>query len=317
MSSPAYRCGWVAIMGPPNAGKSTLLNTLLGQKVAIVTPKAQTTRNRITGILSDKEAQVIFMDTPGIHVTRGKMNRLLTQTAWEASKDADVIMVMLDAELYLRRPEYMGKDIKPLLEAIKAETRPVLVLANKVDLIGDKSKLLPLMEQLHETWPLAELFPVSALNEVGLEALLAKIKKDLPEGEAQFPEDQLSTLPLRFMAAESIREKLFLGLHQELPYAIAVDIENWEEDPERNLTLINAVIYVTRPSQKAIVIGKGGQNLKNVGQAARKELVELLGTKVHLELWVKVREAWPEDMGFLHSLALGATSDATSRLDMP
>lgn len=309
MSSIGYRCGWVAIMGPPNAGKSTLLNSLLGQKVAIVTPKAQTTRNRITGILSDSEAQVIFMDTPGIHATRGKMNRLLSQTAWEASKNADIIIVMLDAELYLRRPEYMDNDIKPLLEAIKAETRPVLVLANKVDLVGDKSKLLPLMEQLHETWPLAELFPISAMNEVGLGALLEKIKRELPEGEAQFPEDQLSTLPVRFMAAESIREKLFINLHQELPYSIAVDIENWEEDSERNLTIINAAIYVTRPSQKAIVIGKGGQNLKRIGQAARLEIAEMLGTKVHLELWVKVREDWTEDLGFLHSLALGAAPE--------
>lgn len=309
MSSSAYRCGWVAIMGPPNAGKSTLLNSLLGQKVAIVTPKAQTTRNRITGILSDSETQVIFMDTPGIHSTRGKMNRLLSQAAWDASKDADIIIVMLDAELYLRRPEYMDNDIKPLLEAIKAETRPILVLANKVDLVGDKSKLLPLMEQLHKTWPLAELFPVSALNETGLDALLAKIKRELPEGEAQFPEDQLSTLPVRFMAAESIREKLFINLHQELPYSIAVDIENWAEDPERNLTIINAAIYVTRSSQKAIVIGKGGQNLKKIGQTARMEIAEILGTKVHLELWVKVREDWTEDLGFLHSLALGAAPE--------
>ena len=309
MTSSAYRCGWVAIMGPPNAGKSTLLNTLLGQKVAIVTPKAQTTRNRITGILSDSDAQIIFMDTPGIHATRGKMNRLMSQAAWDASKDADILMVMLDAELYLRRPEYMEKDIKPLLEAIKAETRPVLVIANKVDLIGDKSKLLPLMEQLHETWPLAELFPISALNKVGLEGLIAKIKRELPENAAQFPEDQLSTLPVRFMAAESIREKLFLNLHQELPYAIAVDIENWEEDPSRGLTIINAAIYVTRPSQKAIVIGKGGANLKRVGQAARLEIAEILGTKVHLELWVKVREDWTEDVSFLHSLALGGAPE--------
>jgi GTP-binding protein Era len=311
MSSSSYRCGWVAIMGPPNAGKSTLLNALLGQKVAIVTPKAQTTRNRITGILSDPDAQVIFMDTPGIHVTRGKMNRIMSQAAWEASKEADSIMVMLDAELYCRHPEYMEKDIKPLLEAIRAETRPVFVLANKVDLIGDKSKLLPLMEQLHETWPLAELFPISALNKEGLQNLLAKTKQGLPEGPAQFPEDQLSTLPLRFMAAETIREKLFLNLYQELPYAIAVDIENWEEDPSRNLTIINAAIYVMRPSQKAIVIGNGGANLKKVGQAARLEIAELLGTKVHLELWVKVREDWTEDMGFLHSLALGAEPGAS------
>ncbi len=287
-----------------------MLNTLLGQKVAIVTPKAQTTRNRITGILTDAEAQIIFLDTPDIHASRGKLNRLLSQTAWDASKDADVIMVMLDAELYLRRPEYMEKDIKPLLEAIRAETRPVLVLANKVDLIGDKSRLLPLMEQLHATWPLAEVFPVSALSEVGLENLVARIKKELPEGEAQFPVDQLSTVPVRFMAAESIREKLFLNLHQELPYAVAVDIENWEEDPARDLTIINAVIYVMRPSQKAIVIGRGGANLKKIGQAARLEIAGILGTKVYLELWVKVREDWAEDLGFLHSLALGSTPES-------
>lgn len=298
-------------MGPPNAGKSTLLNTLLGQKVAIVTPKAQTTRNRITGILSDPDAQVIFMDTPGIHATRGKMNRLLSQAAWDASKEADVILVMLDAELYLRKPEYMDNDIKPLLEAIKAETRPVMVLANKVDLIGDKSRLLPLMEQLHATWPLAELFPVSARNKDGLPALLQTIKDRLPEGESQFPEDLVSTAPVRFMAAESVREQLFLNLHQELPYSIAVDIENWEEHPDRDLTIINAVIYVTRPSQKAIVIGKSGQNLKKVGQEARKDIAANLGTKVHLELWVKVREDWPEDLGFLHTLALGAAPEGS------
>lgn len=311
MTSSAHRCGWVAIMGPPNAGKSTLLNTLLGQKVAIVTPKAQTTRNRITGILSDPDAQVIFMDTPGIHVTRGKMNRLLSQAAWDASKEADVILVMLDAELYLRKPEYMDNDIKPLLEAIKAETRPVLVLANKVDLIGDKSKLLPLMEQLHGAWPLAELFPVSARNKDGLPALLETIKSRLPEGDSQFPEDLVSTAPVRFMAAESVREQLFLNLHQELPYSVAVDIENWEECPDRDLTIINAVIYVTRSSQKAIVIGKGGQSLKKIGQEARKDIAANLGTKVHLELWVKVREDWPEDLGFLHTLALGSAPEGT------
>ncbi len=292
-------------MGPPNAGKSTLLNTLLGQKVAIVTPKAQTTRNRITGILSEPGAQIIFMDTPGIHQGRGKMNRVLSQTAWDASAQADLLLVVLDAELYLRKPEYMDNDIKPLRESIRAEKRPVLVLANKVDLIGDKSRLLPLLQTLHETWPGAEIFPVSALNKVGLDSLLAAITAAMPENPPLFPEDQLSTLPVRFMATECIREKLFLNLHQELPYSVAVDIENWEEEPDRDLARINAVIYVARPSQKAIVIGKGGRNLKDVGQTARKEIAEILGTRVHLELWVKVREDWPEDMGFLHSLSLG------------
>ncbi|MDL2271864.1 GTPase Era [Desulfovibrio sp. OttesenSCG-928-I05] len=310
MTDTNFRCGWVAIMGPPNAGKSTLLNAFLGQKVAIVTPKAQTTRNQITGILTDKEAQVIFMDTPGIGHQgaqgRGKMNRVLTQTAWQAVESADVVMVMLDADLYVRRPEFLENDIKPISKAIQAEERPVFVLLNKVDLIGDKSKVLPLLQGLHETWPKAEIFPISALNEDGLQGLMASIKSALPEAPAQFPEDQLSTLTVRFMTTEIIREKLFLALRQEVPYATAVDIENWEEDTERGLTIIHAVIYVARSSQKAIVIGKGGANLKNVGQSARKEIADVLETKVHLELWVKVREDWPEDLGFLHTIGLGA-----------
>lgn len=305
MLQTAYRCGWVAIMGPPNAGKSTLLNAALGQKVAIVTPKAQTTRNQITGILSDKEAQVIFMDTPGIHQLRGKMNRVLLQTAWQAVESADVLMVVLDADMYARKPEFLEKDIKPISAAIAAEKRPVIVAANKVDLLGDKSKLLPLLQTLTETWPNAEVFPISSVTKTGLPELLAKIKSLVPEGEAQFPEDQLSTLPVRFMAAEIIREKLFLTLRQELPYSTAVDIEQWKEEPDRGVTIVNAVIYVGRATHKSMVIGKGGLNLKNVGQAARKEIAELVDGKVHLELWVKVREDWPEDLAFLHTLGLG------------
>jgi GTP-binding protein Era len=217
---------------------------------------------------------------------------------------------MLDAELYLRKPEYMDNDIKPFTEAFKAETRPVFVLLNKVDRVGDKSRLLPLIQSMSGLWPGAEVFPVSALNQDGLRSLMDQVKGALPEGGARFPDDQISTLPVRFMAAEIIREKLFLDLHQELPYAIAVDIENWEEVPERNVTIINAAIYVTRASQKAIVIGKGGRNLKKVGQTARKEIAELLGSGVHLELWVKVREDWPEDPGFLRSINLGPAPGA-------
>ncbi len=300
-----FKCGWVALMGPPNAGKSTLLNTCLGQKVAIVSPRPQTTRNQITGILSEKDAQVIFMDTPGIHQLRGKMNRLLVQSAWQAMEGADVLGIILDADLYAKKPEFLDKDIAPLREPMAAETRPVFVIANKVDLLGDKSKLLPLLQTLHEYWPKAEIFPVSALKGEGIPALVAAIKKVLPEGPAQFPEDQLSTLPMRFMAAEIVREKLFLSLRQELPYSTAVDIEAWDEDVERGHVSINAVIYVGRASHKAMVIGRAGQNLKQVGQSARKDIMELLDRKVHLELWVKVRENWVEDVSFLHTLGLG------------
>ena len=292
--------------GPANAGKSTLLNTSIGQKVAIVSPRPQTTRNQITGILSDKDAQVIFMDTPGIHQLRGKMNRVMLQSAWQAMEGADVLGVILDADLYARRPEFLDKDIAPLMAPITAETRPVFVIANKVDLLGDKSKLLPLLETLHGYWPKAEIFPVSALKGESVPRLLAAIKKALPEGEAQFPEDMLSTLPMRFMAAEIVREKLFLSLRQELPYSTAVDIEAWEEDFERGHVTIHAVIYVGRSSHKSMVIGHAGKNIKEVGQTARKEIMELLDRKVHLELWVKVKENWIEDASFLHALGLGA-----------
>ena len=306
MTQNAFKCGWVALMGPPNAGKSTLLNNYLGQKVAIVSPRPQTTRNQITGILSDKDAQVIFLDTPGIHQLRGKMNRVMLQSAWQAMESADALGIILDADLYARKPEFLDKDIAPLREPIAAEKRPVFVIANKVDLLGDKSRLLPLLETLHAYWPTAEIFPVSALTGDGLPPLLSAIKKVLPEAEAQFPADQISTLPMRFMVAEIVREKLFLGLRQELPYSTAVDIESWEEDPESGHVTIHAVIYVGRPSHKSMVIGHAGQNIKVVGQTARKEIMELLERKVHLQLWVKVKENWIDDAGFLHTLGLGA-----------
>ena len=306
MTDRSFRCGWVALMGPPNAGKSTLLNTTIGQKVAIVSPRPQTTRNQITGILSDKDSQVIFMDTPGIHQLRGKMNRIMLQSAWQAMEGADVLGIIIDADLYARKPEYLEKDLAPLAAPIAAETRPVFVIANKVDLLGDKSRLLPLLETLHAMWPRAEIFPVSALTGNGVPPLVKAIQEALPEGEAQFPDDMLSTLPMRFMAAEIVREKLFMTLRQELPYSTAVDIESWDEDLERGHVTIHAVIYVGRSSHKAMVIGHAGRNIKEVGQAARKEIMELLDRKVHLELWVKVKENWVEDISFLHALGLGA-----------
>lgn len=306
MTDSAFRCGWVALLGPPNAGKSTLLNAGIGQKVAIVSPRPQTTRNQITGILSDKDAQAIFMDTPGIHQLRGKMNRMMLQSAWQAMEQADVLGIILDADLYARKPEYLEKDIAPLKDPIAAEERRVFVMANKVDLLGDKSRLLPLLETLHGLWPKADIFPVSALTGEGVKRLLEAVKAALPEGEAQFPDDVLSTLPMRFMAAEIIREKLFFSLRQELPYSTAVDIEAWEEDFERGHVTIHAVIYVGKSTHKAMVIGHAGRNIKQVGQSARKEIMELLDRKVHLELWVKVRENWIEDASFLHALGLGS-----------
>lgn len=300
-----HRCGWVALMGPPNAGKSTLLNSYLGQKVAIVTAKPQTTRNQINGILTEPDAQVIFLDTPGVHDARGKLHRLMMQSAWNAMTGGDVILLVLDADLYAKKPHLLDKDVALLAEPIKGAGRPLFVALNKVDLFHDKSKVLPIIERLAQVLPGADFYPVSALTGEGLPVLLAAIKEKLPQGPAMYPEDQLATAPVRFMVAEIIREKLMHNLFQELPYSVAVDIEQWEEDAEKNLTHINAVIYVARRNHKSMVIGKGGRTLKEVGSAARKEIQDLLDHKVFLELWVKVKEGWTEDPNFLHTLGLG------------
>ncbi len=306
----AHRCGWVALMGPPNAGKSTLTNALVGQKVAIVTPRPQTTRNRITGILTQKNAQIIFMDTPGIYATRnrtqGQLGKIMLRSAWQSFAAAHSILLVLDADLYLRKPDFLDTDLGPLLAPLIEEIRPVAVAVNKIDLFHDKSRLLPLLARLAEQLPRAEIVPVSALTEDGIDELRQVLTATLPEAPAQFPEEQLSTVSMRFLAAEIVREKLFERLYQEVPYSVAVDIEKWDEDPERDQVIIHAAIYVARPTHKAMVIGRGGEGIKAVGTAARKEIKALLGTKVHLELWVKVRENWLNDAAFLHDLGFGA-----------
>ena len=286
MTDLQYRCGWVALMGPPNAGKSTLLNSILGQKVTIVTPKPQTTRNQIVGIHTDADSQIIFMDTPGLTQVRGRLSKTMIQAVWQSLGQADIIMPVLDAHLYIRHPEFLDRDLAPVAQALASDERPMIVVVNKVDLFSDKSRMLPLLTRLHEMWPKAEIFPVSALRRDGLVDLVALINKKLPKGVAQFPEDQISTAPMRFMTAEIIREKLFLHLRQEVPYSVAVDVENWEEDEERGQTVIHATIYVARPMHKAMVIGRAGQSIKAIGTEARKDIQTLVGGMVHLELWV-------------------------------
>ena len=307
----AHRCGWVALMGPPNAGKSTLTNALVGQKVAIVTAKPQTTRNRIVGILTQKDAQVIFMDTPGVHAlrgqTRGQLGKIMVQSAWQSFAVANCIVLVIDGDLYLRKPDFMERDLAPLIQPLAEEERPVVVVVNKVDLFHDKSRMLPLLESVAQMFPKAEIFPASALRRNGVEQLLELIRSHLPEGEAQFPEDQLSTAPMNFMAAEIIREKLFEKLYQEVPYSVAVDVEVWDEEDDR--VLIHAAIYVAKPSHKAMVIGRAGEGIKAIGTAARKEIRDLVDKKVHLELWVTVREDWVDDPQFLHSLGFGAEAE--------
>jgi len=300
-----HKFGMVALIGPPNAGKSTLMNQYLGQKVAIVSPKPQTTRNRISGILTTDEAQVVFLDTPGIHRLRGKMNRFLLESAWNALASADGVVVLLDAGLYCAKPQLLEKEITPLVKPVSEAGRPVLVAVNKIDRLKEKDQLLPFMARLAELWPEAEFIPVSALRGKGTAELMERILNFLPEGPAMFPEDQISTAPLRFMASEIIREKLFYSLRQELPYSTAVEIEQWDETSRPGMTIINAVIYTSRKSHKGMIIGKQGANLKKIGTEARQDIGELTGAKVHLELWVKVREGWTEDPGFLRAMGLG------------
>ena len=271
----AHRCGWVALMGPPNAGKSTLTNALVGQKVAIV--------------------------------TRGQLGKIMVQSAWQSFAVANCIVLVIDGDLYLRKPDFMERDLAPLIQPLAEEERPVVVVVNKVDLFHDKSRMLPLLESVAQMFPKAEIFPASALRRNGVEQLLELIRSHLPEGEAQFPEDQLSTAPMKFMAAEIIREKLFEKLYQEVPYSVAVDVEVWDEEDDR--VLIHAAIYVAKPSHKAMVIGRAGEGIKAIGTAARKEIRDLVDKKVHLELWVKVREDWVDDPQFLHSLGFGAEAE--------
>jgi len=299
-----HRFGHVALMGPPNAGKSTLLNHLLGQKLAIVSPKPQTTRNAISGIHTTDDAQIVFLDTPGVHRMAGRMNRLLLEAAWGALSQADAVVLIIDAQLYAKKPQLFDREIQPLTDPVVRVGKPVFIAANKVDVLRPKEKMLPLLLRIGQAFPQAEVFPVSAATGEGVPELLEALTKTLPEGAAQYPEDQLSTASLRFMAAEIIREKLFLELEQELPYNTIVEIEQWEE-PETGAARINACIHVARSTHKGMVIGKGGQMLKKIGTAARLELEVLLERQVLLELWVKVREDWTEDTAFLREMGLG------------
>ena len=275
-----HKFGWVALMGPPNAGKSTLLNALMGQKVTIVTPKPQTTRNQIVGILTEPGMQAVFMDTPGLSQGRGSLSKSMMQAVYESLRQADVIVTVLDS----------------------GDGRPQIVVANKVDLYGDKSRMLPFLTELGRIWPSAEIFPMSALQKDGVAELKTLLAERLPEGAAQFPEEQISTLPVRFMVSEIIREKLFLYLHEEVPYCTAVDIEKWDEDEKAGMTTIYATIYVTRPMHKAMVIGRSGATIKQIGIEARRDIQELIGGKVNLQLWVKIKDDWRNRQSVLNEL---------------
>jgi len=285
--------GFVSILGRPNAGKSTLLNALLGQKLAIVSSRPQTTRSSIQGVLNLPGAQIVFIDTPGIHKSDSLLNKRMMDTV-RAHAEADVVLFLVDALAPFSQADSEAVDL------IKKISAPVLAIFNKTDALRDKPKLLELIERYRALHDFAEYIPISALAGEGLGVLRAEIVKRLPEGPPLYPEDHLTDQPERFLAAEILREKVLDLTRQEVPHAVAVMIESWE-DGDR-LLRIDASIYVERPGQKAILIGSGGALLKKIGTLARKELEEVFGRKVFLQSFVKVRPRWREDPEFLAAI---------------
>ena len=280
------RAGFVAIIGRPNAGKSTLLNRFVGQKVAIVTSKPQTTRNRIQGIVTRPEGQIVFIDTPGLHDADTYFNRQMMREVAAALEGIDVLLMMMDASRTLPHADSL------LLERGKRFARKTILALNKIDRVP-KPKLLPLMDAFAKEFPFAALVPISALKGPGCEELLQEILKNLPEGEPFFPEDQVTDQPERFLVSEIIREKAIDLTYHEVPHALAVVVDQFEESPK--LLRVHATMHVERDSQKKILIGHKGEMLKKVGTAARKELEALLGTKIFLGLFVKVAPDWREN----------------------
>ena len=289
-----YKAGFVTIVGRPNAGKSTLVNRLVGQKIAIVTSKPQTTRNRIQGIVTQDDGQVVLIDTPGLHDAKTVLNRQMMREVAAALEGIDVLVLMVDAaETLANQADGTHVHVDPMLiqRAKRFEGRTILAL-NKVDKAA-KNKLLPLMEEFAKAHPFVAMVPISALNGDGCDELLGEAMKLLPEGEPYFPEDQVTDQPERFLASEIVREKAIALTYHEVPHALHVMVDKWEESPK--LLRIQMTLTVERPSQKKILIGRKGDMLKKVGTQARKELEEILGTKIYLGLFVKVAENWREN----------------------
>jgi GTP-binding protein Era len=290
------RCGLVAVLGAPNAGKSTLVNALVGQKVAIVSPKAQSTRARLVGIALHDEAQIMLVDTPGIFAPNRRMDRAMVKAAWEGADDTDRLILVIDAAAKV------GGKVEQMLEGVENRPEPRILVLNKVD-IAKKDDLLVLAARLSERLKPEAVFMVSATTGDGVGELKAHLAAAMPESPWHFPEDQLTDVTDRMVAAELTREQLYHQLHAELPYASAVATEKWE-DRKDGSTVIHQQIYVERDSQKAIVVGKGGSRLKEIGAAARQAIGEHLGRKVHLFLHVKVNPKWGEDRGLYEDIGL-------------
>lgn len=286
-AATAQRCGFIALIGAPNAGKSTLTNALVGSKVAIVSPKVQTTRTLLRGIAMEGDAQLVFVDTPGIFAPRRRLDRAMVISAWSGAQDADIVGVLIDAK------KGLDDEALSLLDKLSEVRQPKVLILNKVDLV-EKASLLTLAQAANARVPFEATFMISALSGDGVEDVRRWLAGRVPPGPWHYPADEVSDAPLRQLAAEITREKLYLKLHQELPYQSTVETESWTERKDGSVR-IEQTIYVERESQRKIVLGKGGQTIKTIGEASRRELAEILEKPVHLFLFVKVRENWGDD----------------------
>jgi GTP-binding protein Era len=296
MSEPETRAGFVAVIGAPNAGKSTLVNALVGQKVAIVSAKAQTTRARLMGIAIEGPAQILLVDTPGIFEPRRRLDRAMVAAAWTGAQDADLVLLVIDASVRINR------EVEKIIASLAERKHPLLLVLNKVDLVKQEALLAPAAELTARLSP-DQVFMISAANGDGVADLKRALVAALPAGPWLYPEDEVSDATDRMIAAELTREQIVNQLHQELPYATAIETETWEDRPDGS-TAIRQQILVERDSQKAIVIGKGGRRLKAIGAAAREEIAQHLGRPVHLFLHVKVNPRWDEDRGLYREIGL-------------
>jgi len=307
----AFHSGFVCILGRPNAGKSTLLNALVGQKLAIVSPKPQTTRNRILGIVqvSPKKnkpgAQILLIDTPGVHKPDSSLGRKMMAEVREALEGCDLLLLIVDVT------QRFGQGDQFSLEMARKAGIPVLLLLNKIDLLADKQRLLPIIDEYQKRYEFKQIIPISARKRQGLDVLIEKLVEDLPEGPRYFPEDQITDQPVRFMVAEIIREQILAETSEEIPYATTVTIDQFEEGTK--LTRIAATIHCEREGQKRILVGKHGQMLKKIGTSARMQIEKLVGTRVYLELFVKVSPGWRESHAFIEELDWRRQLERSSR----
>lgn len=290
-----FKSGFVGIIGKPNVGKSTLLNRLIGQKIAITTHKPQTTRNRITGIKNLEDAQIIFIDTPGLHEAKSALAESMVRTAREVLSEADVVMLVVDAESGIRK-----NDIAIIASLIEVDA-PVIAVINKIDAIR-KEEVLPLIESLSRLFPFKEIVPASAIKGYSLDRLEQVLAAYLPEGPKLFPDDMITDVTERFIAAEIIREKVTLLTHEEVPYSVAVVVDSFKEDETKNLIRIQAVIQVEKDSQKGIIIGRKGAKLKEIGRQARLEMEKFFAARIYLELFVRARKDWTRTESMLEDL---------------